>query len=70
MDSRENKNNKLNNNSNHIIRKIIHDIRNYKKFDNDMLEEINNLNHEDLMEIIKTYNNIIDNVNEVLNNLN
>lgn len=70
MHTKERNNDQMNNNqnSNKICKKVIHDIRNFKKFDNNILEEINNLNHEELMEIIKAYNNVMDNINDIIEN--
>jgi BRCT domain type II-containing protein len=48
------------------VRKYIHDIRNIKLLSNDELDNISEMSHNDKMELIKTYNAVMDTLKELL----
>ena len=45
-----------------LFRKYLHDIKNMKTIDKEMLNNIRNMSHENKMEIIKTLNEIIETI--------
>ncbi len=53
-------------NDNPKLNKIIHDIRNMRQLTKEMIIQIQNMNDEEKMQIILTYNEVIISVNELL----
>jgi hypothetical protein len=56
------------NNINHLLSKYLHEIRNFKILDHEMINNIKNMNNENKMEIIITFNNILQTLLEYNNN--
>ena len=53
-------------NNNSKLNKIIHDIRNMRQLTKEMIIQIQNMNDEEKMQLILTYNEVIIYVNELL----
>ncbi len=53
-------------NDNPILYKIIHDIRNMRELTKEMIQQICNMSHEEKMQIIITYNEVLMSVDELL----
>lgn len=51
---------------NDLFRKYIHDIRNMKTLDNEMINNIRIMSNEDKMDIIIAFNNVVEYVNALL----
>ena len=49
-----------------LTKKILHDIRNLNNLDENMLRQINQMSHEDKMEIIKTLNDMAQYLKEFI----
>jgi len=57
------KNDKIKNQNNSILlRKYLHDIRNIKLLDKEMINNIRNMSNEEKMDIIITLNNVVENL--------
>jgi len=52
--------------SNDLINKILHDIRNMKTLDNEMINNIRNMSDEDKMDIIILLNEVVVHLKEIL----
>ena len=48
-------------------KKCLHDIRNMKKLDKERIQNIRNLSHEEKMDIIITFNDVVEHMKEILN---
>jgi hypothetical protein len=53
-------------NNKYCERKIIHSIKNFKKLDNLMIKDMENMEKKNLLKIIYAYNNIMDYINEII----
>lgn len=60
-DSEEDK--MINHNINDLCRKYVHEVRNMKILDKEMINNIRDMSNEDKMEIIIAFNDIIENIN-------
>ena len=47
-------------NDNELVKKYISDIRNLKKLDTEMINNISIMSHEDIMKIINAFNDVTD----------
>jgi hypothetical protein len=57
------KNDKIKNqNDSILLRKYLHDIRNIKLLDKEMINNIRNMSNEEKMDIIITLNNVVENL--------
>ena len=52
--------------SNDLFNKILHDIRNMKTLDNEMINNIRNMSDEDKMDIIIALNDVVVHLKEIL----
>ncbi len=56
--------------SNHIVsdlcRKYVHDVRNMKSLDKEMINNIRNMSNEEKMEIIIALNDVVENISILL----
>lgn len=52
-------------NDNPILYKIIYDIRNMRELTKEMIQQICNMTHEEKMQVIITYNEVLLSVNEL-----
>jgi hypothetical protein len=55
-------------NKNKVFHKIIHDIRNMKPLTNEIINSINNMTHDEKMDIIISYSYIVETLVAALNN--
>jgi hypothetical protein len=59
---------KIIHNDSDLCRKYMHDIRNMKTLDNEMINNIRNMSNEEKMVIILAYNDVVENINSVVEN--
>ncbi len=59
------KNNKASLNAN-LFKKYIHEIRNMRTLDEEMINNIRNMSNEEKMEIITSFNVVVDNMKALL----
>lgn len=52
-----------------MFNKIIHDIRNMKLLNKDMINAIEKMPNENKMTIILTYNNVLEHINTILDDI-
>jgi len=57
------------NEKNNFKSHCIHEIKNFKKLNQKVLVDINNLSSEERLEILQTYNQMINYANEILENI-
>ena len=55
------------NSNNHIFRQCWHDIRNLKRLDKERIDAIRCMTDDEKMEIIYSFNEILDVYNEIIN---
>jgi hypothetical protein len=61
------KEDKMNNhNVTDLFRKYVHDVRNMKRLDKEMINNIRNMSNEEKMEIIIAFNDVVENINILL----
>ncbi len=51
------------------LSQIIHQIRNLKLLNNDTIRNINSMSHDDKIQIIITYNNVIERLKDLIDEL-
>ena len=67
MESKSNNEYKsTNNNSVELLRTYLHDIRNMKTLDREMIRNIRNMSNDEKMDIILTMNDVIDGLKALL----
>jgi hypothetical protein len=49
-----------NRNDNEIFRRYLHEVRNMKTLDKEMINNIRNMSHEDKMDIIIAFNDVVE----------
>jgi len=52
-----------------LMKKILHDIRNLKKYNNEELKQMNDLSKERLLEIISAYNHMMIYCHIIINDM-
>jgi hypothetical protein len=52
-----------------FIKRIIHDIRNFKKIHVNDIITVNNLEYYDRLNVLNTYNNVLQNIVKLLDDL-
>jgi hypothetical protein len=55
-----------NHNVTDLFRKYVDDIRNMKRLDKEMINNIRNMSNEEKMEIIIAFNDVVENINILL----
>lgn len=65
LDIREKTGDKIVNPSNTLFKKYIHDIRNIKTLDKEMINNIRNMSNEEKMDIIISFNCVVENLKEL-----
>ena len=55
-----------NHNASDLFKRYIHDIRNFKPLDKEMIDNIRNMSNQEKMEIIISFNDVIGYVKDIL----